>query len=104
MAKNEAKEIKAWHYDVVRAPHTTEKSTIGSEFSKVTFKVATDATKPMIKEAVEVLFKVDVLDVNTIIRKPKVKRFKGRLGSRSAFKKAIITLAEGQSIDVASGL
>jgi len=102
MAKKQ--EIDARHYDVVLSPHITEKSTLLSENDAVVFKVATDATKPQIKEAVEALFDVKVKGVNTIIQKGKVKRWKGRPYKRSDFKKAIITLADGGSIDVTSGL
>jgi len=102
MAKKQ--EIDARHYDVILAPHITEKSTLLSENDAVVFKVANDATKPQIKEAVEALFDVKVKGVNTIVQKGKVKRWKGRPYKRSDFKKAIITLADGGSIDVTSGL
>jgi large subunit ribosomal protein L23 len=91
-------------YDVILAPVITERATLQSEQNKVVFKVARDATKPQIKMAVERLFDVKVLSVNTLIRKGKLKRFKGRLGQQSDVKKAIVTLAEGQSIDVTTGL
>jgi large subunit ribosomal protein L23 len=91
-------------YDVIRSPIVTEKSTMASEHSQVVFKVAMTATKPDIKEAVERLFKVKVLAVNTLIRKGKTKRFKGVKGHQSDFKKAIITLAEGQTIDISTRL
>ncbi len=87
-------------YDVIRSPLITEKSTMASENSQVVFKVAIDATKPQIKEAVERLFNVKVLGVNTLIRKGKTKRFKGVKGHQSDFKKAIVTLQEGQAIDI----
>ncbi|WP_158916838.1 50S ribosomal protein L23 [Caulobacter sp. S45] len=94
----------ARHYDVIVAPHITEKATVLSEQNKVVFKVAHDATKDEIAAAVEELFKVNVLKVNTIVTKGKSKRFRGILGKRSDVKKAIVTLAEGQSIDVTTGL
>mgnify|MGYP005819941613 CR=1 FL=1 len=86
-------------YDVIRAPLVTEKSTMASESNQVVFKVAMSATKPDIKEAVERLFKVKVVAVNTLIRKGKNKRFRGVKGRQSDFKKAIVTLEEGQTID-----
>jgi large subunit ribosomal protein L23 len=91
-------------YDLVRAPVITEKATMGSEFRQVTFKVPLDATKPEIKAAVEGIFGVKVSAVNTLIAKGKVKRFRGRVGVRSDVKKAIVTLAEGHSIDVTTGV
>jgi len=91
-------------YEVIRAPIVTEKSTMGSEFNQVTFKVALDASKPEIKQAIERLFEVKVEAVNTIRVKGKTKRFRGRLGQRSDYKKAIVTLAEGQSIDIVAGV
>ena len=94
----------ARHYDVILAPHITEKATILSEQNKVVFKVAHDATKDEITAAVEELFKVNVLKVNTLVTKGKVKRFRGIIGKRVDVKKAIVTLAEGQSIDVTTGL
>ena len=102
MAKKQ--EIKAEHYDVVLAPHITEKSTLLSEHNGVVFKVANDATKPQIKEAVEALFDVKVTGVNTLVQKGKSKRWKGKPYKRTDVKKAIVTLAEGQSIDVTSGI
>ena len=92
------------HYDVVLAPHITEKSTLLSEQNAVVFKVASDATKPQIKAAVEALFNVSVTGVNTIVQKGKTKKWKGRPYQRSDMKKAIVTLAEGQSIDVTTGI
>jgi len=91
-------------YDVIRAPLVTEKSTMVSESNQVMFKVAMTATKPDIKEAVERLFNVKVAAVNTLIRKGKVKRFRGVKGQQSDFKKAIVTLEEGQTIDITSRL
>jgi large subunit ribosomal protein L23 len=102
MAKKEAVDIR--HYDVVRAPHITEKSTMASEHNAVVFRVANDATKPQIKAAVEALFDVKVKKVNTIVQKGKTKRWKGEAYTRSDFKKAVVTLAEGQSIDVTTGI
>jgi large subunit ribosomal protein L23 len=101
MAKKQA--IDARHYDVILAPHITEKSTLLSEQNGVVFKVANDATKPQIKEAVEALFEVKVVGVNTIVQKGKSKRWKGRPYQRSDVKKAIVTLAEGQTIDITQG-
>jgi large subunit ribosomal protein L23 len=91
-------------YDVIRSPLVTEKSTMASENSQVVFKVSMSATKPEIKEAVERLFNVKVLAVNTLIRKGKTKRFKGVKGHQSDFKKAIVTLEEGQAIDITARL
>ena len=92
------------HYDVVLAPHITEKSTLLSEHNAVVFKVAGDASKPQIKAAVEALFGVNVTGVNTIVQKGKTKRWKGRPYTRSDVQQAIVTLAEGQSIDVTTGI
>jgi len=94
----------ARHYDVIVAPIITEKATLLSEQGKVVFKVAPDATKDEIAAAVEELFKVKVTKVNTLTTKGKTKRFRGRLGKRNDVKKAIVTLQEGQSIDIATGL
>ena len=91
-------------YDVIRAPLVTEKSTMVSENNQVMFKVAMTATKQDIKEAVERLFNVKVVAVNTLIRKGKNKRFRGVKGQQSDFKKAIVTLEEGQTIDITSRL
>jgi large subunit ribosomal protein L23 len=91
-------------YDVIRAPLVTEKSTLVSENNQVMFKVAMNASKPDIKEAVERLFNVKVLAVNTLVRKGKVKRFRGVKGQQSDFKKAIVTLQEGQTIDITTRL
>ncbi len=92
------------HYDVIVSPVITEKSTMASEHNQVVFKVAKNATKPEIKKAVESLFGVKVKAVNTLVRKGKVKRFRGIVGKQSDFKKAIVTLVDGQSIDVTTGL
>jgi large subunit ribosomal protein L23 len=92
------------HYDVILSPVITEKATNASEHNKVIFKVAMDATKPQIKEAVERLFDVKVKSVNTLRRRGKWKIFKGRVGRQSDSKRAIVTLEEGQRIDVTTGL
>ena len=97
-------EVDARHYDVILSPHITEKSTLLSEQNAVVFKVADAATKPQIKQAVEALFDVKVTGVNTIVVKGKTKRWKGRPYQRSDVKKAIVTLAEGQSIDITEGV
>jgi len=92
------------HYDVIVSPAITEKSTLVSENNQVVFNVAKKASKPEIKAAVEALFGVKVTAVNTLVRKGKIKRFRGTIGRQSDVKKAIVTLADGQSIDVATGL
>jgi len=102
--KPEAKAVDNRHYDVVLSPHITEKSTMVSEYNAVVFKVANDASKPEIKAAVEALFNVSVTKVNTILTKGKTKKWKGQPYRRSDSKKAIVTLAEGQSIDITSGI
>lgn len=91
-------------YDIIRSPVITEKATLLSEANQVVFNVSKDATKPDIKRAVESLFGVKVKAVNTILRKGKLKRFRGRLGKQSDNKRAIVTLEDGQSIDVTTGL
>ena len=96
--------IKLTMYDVIVAPVVTEKSTRISEHGQVVFKVRKQATKPEIKAAVEGLFGVTVTAVNTLVQKGKMKRFKGRVGFRSDVKKAIVTLADGQAIDVTTGI
>jgi large subunit ribosomal protein L23 len=96
--------ISLSHYDVILSPHITEKATLLSEQNGVVFKVANDASKPQIKAAVEALFNVSVTGVNTITQKGKTKRWKGKPYQRSDFKKAIVTLADGQSIDVTTGI
>lgn len=95
---------KFTHYDVILGPVITEKSTLVSEHNQVVFKVAMSATKPAIKKAVEALFSVKVKAVNTIVVPGKVKRFRGVVGKRSDYKKAVVSLAEGQSIDVTTGI
>ena len=92
------------HYDVIVSPAITEKSTMVSEQNQIVFNVARKASKPEIKAAVEALFNVKVTSVNTLVRKGKVKRFRGTVGRLSDVKRAVVTLADGQSIDVATGL
>ena len=94
----------ARHYDTILAPVITEKATVLSEQNKVVFRVAMDASKDEIAAAIEELFKVNVTKVNTMVTKGKTKRFRGIMGRRSDVKKAIVTLAEGQSIDITTGL
>ena len=102
--KAEKTETKEQHYTILRSPVITEKAALGSEHAQVTFKVPMSATKPEIKEAVEVVFDTKVKSVNTLIQKGKNKRFKGIMGRRSDFKKAIVTLEDGQMIDVGTGV
>jgi len=97
-------EIDIRHYDVIVAPHITEKATLLSEHNAVVFKVANDASKPQIRDAVEALFDVKVTAVNTIVTKGKTKRWKGKPYKRTDVKKAIVTLKDGDSIDVTSGI
>lgn len=104
MAKQKAGAIDTRHYDVIVAPHITEKSTLLSEHDSVVFQVAQGASKPEIKAAVEALFEVKVLGVNTLTQKGKTKRWKGKPYKRSDVKKAVVRLAEGQTIDVTSGI
>ena len=104
MAKKQAAAVENRHYDIVLAPHITEKSTLLAEANAVVFKVASGASKPEIKAAVEALFNVKVTGVNTMITKGKTKRWKGQAYQRSDAKKAIVTLAEGQTIDITSGI
>lgn len=92
------------HYDVIVSPVITEKSTMASEANQVVFNVAPNASKPQIKQAVEALFSVKVKAVNVLVRKGKVKRFKGVLGKQNNVKKAVVTLVDGESIDVTTGL
>ena len=92
------------HYDIVVSPVITEKATAASEHNKVVFKVALTATKPQFKEAVEKLFDVKVESVNTLVRKGKTKFFKGRKGVQNDVKKAVVTLVEGHTIDITTGL
>ena len=95
---------KAVHYDVIRKPVITEKATLASEQGAVVFEVARESNKPQIKEAVEALFGVKVKAINTVITKGKTKRFRGIKGTRKDVKKAYVTLEEGNSIDVTTGL
>ncbi|MEO0544303.1 MAG: 50S ribosomal protein L23 [Pseudomonadota bacterium] len=92
------------HYDVIVSPVITEKSTLVGENNQVVFNVAKDASKPEIKAAVEALFSVKVAAVNTLVRKGKTKRFRGIKGRQSDVKKAVVTLEDGQAIDIATGL
>ena len=102
-AKKQAGTPDISHYDVILSPHITEKSTMLSEQNAVVFKVAKDASKPEIKAAVEALFNVKVTGVNTMVTKGKTKRWKGQPYQRSDSKKAIVTLAEGETIDITEG-
>ena len=102
MAKKDS--VDARHYDVILAPHITEKSTLASENNAVVFKVAGDATKPQIKEAVEAIYDKKVASVNTIVTKGKTKRWRGKPYKRSDFKKAVVTLADGEMIDITTGI
>lgn len=104
MAKAKKVEAAEWMYEIIRAPHVTEKATLGSQYGQVTFTVPNTATKPRIKEAVETLFGVKVKAVNTLIQKGKTKRFRGIAGRKADFKKAIVTLEEGQTIDTGTGV
>jgi large subunit ribosomal protein L23 len=104
MAKAPKQAVDLRHYDVIVAPYITEKSTMASEHNAVVFKVANDATKPQIKAAVEAIYGKSVKSVNTIVQKGKTKKWKGTPYTRSDFKKAIVRLAEGQSIDVTTGI
>ncbi len=101
---SQSKNMDQRHYDVIVSPVITEKATMLSEHNKVVFEVAKTATKPQIKAAVEKLFDVKVKSVNTLVTEGKVKVFRGRLGQRSDVKKAVVTLEEGHSIDVTTGL
>ena len=102
--KKEKQALAEWMFDIIRQPVVTEKSTLGSQFGQMTFVVPMCATKPQIKAAVETVFAVKVTGVNTMIIKGKTKRFKGVKGVRSDEKKAIVTLAEGQTIDLGTGV
>jgi len=102
--KKDSPVFKEAFYDIILRPVITEKATAASEHNKVTFRVRNTATKPQIKEAVEALFSVKVTNVNTITTPGKVKAFRGFLGQRKDHKKAVVTLAEGQSIDLANGI
>lgn len=104
MAKAKNQDVDVRHYDVIVAPHITEKATLLSEHNAVVFKVAEKASKPEIKAAVEALFGVKVSGVNTLVQKGKTKRWRGKPYRRSDVKKAIVTLVEGQSIDITEGV
>lgn len=104
MAKKAQAQVTERNYNVILAPHITEKATMALENNAVVFKVAIDATKPEIKAAVENLWGVKVKAVNTVVTKGKTKRFKGVMGKRSDFKKAYVTLEDGQSIDISTGV
>jgi len=104
MTRNETKFSKERLLEVIRRPLITEKATLASQYNQYGFVVATDATKPEVKKAVEELFKVKVTAVNTILSKGKEKRFKGRIGKRSDMKKAFVTLEAGQTIDLSVGI
>lgn len=107
MSRHSAKNVKLTEieaYDLIRAPMVTEKSTMGSEHNQVTFRVPLSATKPEIRMAVETVFKVKVKAVNTLRQKGKTKLFRGKKGRRPDFKKAIVSLVEGEVIDVTSGI
>lgn len=95
---------KERQYELIRYPVITEKATLGSDHNQVTFRVPLDATKPEIKAAIEQLFDVKVQTVNTLRQKGKTKTFRGRKGRRNDYKKAIVRLEEGQSIDVTTGI
>lgn len=97
-------DIQLHDYDTILAPHITEKATFASEQNKIIFKVRIEATKGQVKNAVENLFKVDVTKVNMIVVKGKTKRFRGRIGRQNDWKKAIVTLKDGQAVDVTTGL
>lgn len=103
-AKKKENKVQEWMYQIISAPHVTEKATLGSEHGQVTFRVPLSATKPRIREAVEALFEVKIKGVNTSILKGKTKRFKGSIGRRSDVKKAVVTLEEGQTIDIGTGV
>jgi large subunit ribosomal protein L23 len=96
--------VKPEHYDVIRKPIITEKATLASENGAIVFEVAHDSNKPQIKEAVEALFGVKVKAVNTIRQQGKTKRFRGMVGRRPDYKKAVVTLEEGNTIDVTTGI
>lgn len=96
--------VNAAMYDIIRRPVVTEKATMASEFGKVVFHVSDCATKVQVKKAVEALFDVKVTKVNTLNTKGKEKRFRGMVGQRSGYKKAVVTLAEGQTIDAMAGV
>ena len=100
----DAAAVKEVYYNIIERPVITEKATMLTEQNKVVFRVAPNATKEQVKQAIEALFKVNVVGVNTLKNKGKTKAFRGSLGKRSDFKKAIVTLEKGQSIDLSSGV
>jgi len=102
--KADKKQVAPWMYDIIREPHVTEKATMGSEHGQMTFKVPMTATKPQIRQAIETIWGVKVTGVNTLIQKGKTKRFRGHKGQRPDTKKAVVTLKEGDSIDVGIGV
>ena len=102
--KKEKLEKAPWMFDIISRPVVTEKSTLGSQYGQVTFRVPLTATKPQIKTAIETLFEVKVKKVNTSVAMGKTKGFQGRRAFRSDTKKAIVTLENGQTIDVGTGL
>jgi len=102
--KKDAPVFKEAYYDVISRPVITEKATAASEFNKVIFRVRSDVTKTQVKQAIEALFKVEVVSVNTLNVQGKTKIFRGSVGKRKDFKKAVVTLAKGQSIDLAGGI
>ncbi len=104
MAKADTTQLTERNYEILCKPLVTEKTSLGSQYGQITFQVPMDATKPEIKKAVESLWKVNVEKVNTLIQKGKTKRFKGVMGRRNNYKKAIVTLQEGQTIDVTEGI
>ena len=104
MAKQQAQQIDLKHFDVVVRPIITEKTTLIGEHNQLVFQVAKTASKPEIKAAIEALFNVKVTSVNTLVQKGKTKRWKGQPYRRNDLKKAIVTLADGQSIDVTTGI
>lgn len=99
-----ATDVGLRHYDIIVRPVITEKSTLAGEYNQVVFEVAREASKPEIKAAVEALFDTEVVAVNTLVQKGKTKRWRGKPYRRSDRKKAIVTLAEGKSIDVTTGI
>lgn len=104
MAAKKKTEAQEWMYTIIQRPLITEKTTMGSEHGQVSFEVSKDATKPMIKEAIETLFGVKVKAVNTLVQKGKNKRFRGKPTKKPDVKKAIISLEDGQTIDTGAGV
>ncbi len=104
MSKAKKVEVAEWMYEIIRSPVITEKATLGSEHGQVTFRVPMSATKPSIKQAVEAVFEVEVVKVNTLIQNGKTKRFRGHMGKRNDTKKAMVTLKDGKAIDITTGV